>query len=361
MRKRAESRSRELARALLCAAVMRTISMFLLLSSSVAVAADSLELAGDTPDDTDAFDAIDPPSDDAASVEALDAPVVGGTPAKSGQWPDAVAVIAPNALCSGTLIAPDLVLTAGHCIEAKPTKVIVGSVDLAKPGGETIAIKTAIAYPDWQHRYDIGLLELATPSKAKPRAIAQSCTAKTDLATNKRVRVVGFGLTSKTGKGSNSLLEDAQLPIDDPTCAKDPACRPKPVNPGGEFTAGGHGVDSCFGDSGAPLYAPTSHGEVLLGVVSRGLGTMADPCGQGNVGVRVDKVTLWIEKTSKRKLVHAKCDGSGGGSNQDDGGDGTTGSGCSATTGALGFGLLVIAAVMWLLSSPRRREARARK
>ena len=346
---------------MLLPARMRTISMFLLLSSSVAFAADPFDLAGDVPDDGDALDATAAAAADDAPVPDIgEPPVVGGTPAKPGEWPDAVAVLAPNALCSGTLIAPDLVLTAGHCIDAKPNKVIIGSVDIAKPGGEMIDIKSAIAYPDWQHRYDIGLLELAKPSKAKPRAVAQSCTAKDDLATNKKVRVVGFGLTSKTGKGSNSLLENAELPIDDPTCAKDPACRPKPVNPGGEFTAGGHGVDSCFGDSGGPLLAPTKHGEVLLGVVSRGLGTMADPCGQGNVGVRVDKVVLWIEKTSKRKLVHAKCDGSGAGSNQDDGGDDTQG-GCSATHGALGVGLLLLAAVMWILSSPRRREARARK
>jgi secreted trypsin-like serine protease len=342
-----ESRERALASELLFVAPMRTIPVVLLLSSSVAFAADSSS--------SDPFDDNAPVIDD-----TIDEPVVGGTPAKPGAYPDAVAVIAPNALCSGTLIAPDLVLTAGHCIEMKPTKVVIGSVDLAKsPQGETIAVKSAIAYPDWQHRYDVGLLELDKPSHVKPRPIAQACTATEDLATNKKVRVVGFGLTSANGKGSNSLLEDAELPIDDPTCAKDPACRPKPINPGGEFIAGGHGVDSCFGDSGAPLLAPTKHGEALIGVVSRGIGSMGMPCGQGGVGVRVDKVALWIEKTSKRKLVHAKCDGSGAGSNQDDGSDDAQAAGCSATTGALGSGLLVIAAAM-MLARPRRREARAR-
>jgi len=171
------------------------------------------------------------------------------------------------------------------------------------------------------------------------------------------VRVVGFGLTDKSGKGTNTQLHEAQMPIDDPTCAKDMACRPKPVNPGGEFTAGGHGIDSCFGDSGAPAYVQTGHGPVLMGIVSRGLGTMAMPCGQGGVAVRADKVVLWIEKASKRKLARAKCDGKGAGSNQD-GSDDAEG-GCSAGSGGVGVGLLVIAAMAWLLTVPRRREARA--
>src|SRR5690349_19677345 len=83
------------------------------------------------------------------------APVVGGTVVKPGVWPDAVAVLARDALCTGTLIAPDVVLTAGHCIETNPVEVIVGSVDLSNGGGKAIHVKKAIAYPDWQRAYDV--------------------------------------------------------------------------------------------------------------------------------------------------------------------------------------------------------------
>jgi uncharacterized protein (TIGR03382 family) len=75
--------------------------------------------------------------------------------------------------------------------------------------------------------------------------------------------------------------------------------------------------------------------------------------------VRADKVFAWAEKVSKRTLARAKCDGSGAGSNQDDGDDSSEG-GCSAGTGGLEYGLVVVAAMMWLLTA-RRREARVRK
>src|SRR5262245_43467687 len=85
-------------------AMLRTIS-FVLLGSSVAHAADSS--AGDLP------------------IASAPAPVVGGTAVPPGKWPDAVAVLAPTAACTGTLIAPDVVLTAGHCIATHPALVVV--------------------------------------------------------------------------------------------------------------------------------------------------------------------------------------------------------------------------------------------
>src|SRR5262245_45538780 len=78
-------------------------------------------------------------------------PVIGGTPVKPGEWPDAVAVLSRDAACTGTLIAPDVVLTAGHCIASDPVAVLVDTVDFGRPGGEAIRVAAALAYPDWQH------------------------------------------------------------------------------------------------------------------------------------------------------------------------------------------------------------------
>src|SRR5512138_3522047 len=52
------------------------------------------------------------------------APIVGGSEVPAGKWPDAVAVLGAQGSCTGTLIAPTVVLTAGHCAEANPTRVI---------------------------------------------------------------------------------------------------------------------------------------------------------------------------------------------------------------------------------------------
>ncbi len=271
---------------------------------------------------------------------AAPAPVVGGTTVPKGEWPDAVAVLADTAACTGTLIAPDVVLTAGHCIETRPKIVVVDSVDfLDQSAGEVIAVTSATAYPDWQHKYDVGVLVLAHAAKTKPRAIAAACTAK-ELVANAKVRVVGFGLTTQAGTGDNSKLHQADLGVTDPTCALS-GCE-KTVAPSGEFVAGGHGKDACFGDSGGPVYL----GDALIGVVSRGMSSNNKPCGDGGIFVRADTVVGWIEQVTRRKLVRATCDKA----DTEDTSDGA--GGCAAAGGA---GLPI--ALVGLALVRRRRRA----
>jgi len=283
-------------------------------------------------------------------------PIIGGSKAKPGEWPDVVAVLGSKGACSGTLIAPDLVLTAGHCIEIEPELVIANTVDYADAtAGDRIRVKSARAYPNWEHSYDVGILVLDHVARETPRAIATACAANDLLGARKPVEVIGFGLTSPSGTGDNTVLHAASLPVLDPTCASDVACEPA-VRPNGEFTAGGRGTDSCFGDSGGPAMIATRSGPALAGVVSRGFGLPGIPCGNGGVYVRADKVTAWIESVTGRKLARAACDGHG-----DDPetsaveSDPADGGGCSAGGGTeLALGVALCAGV-W---RRRRRQSR---
>lgn len=275
--------------------------------------------------------------------------VVGGSTVPKGRWPDVVAVLLADGVCTGTLIAPDLVVTAAHCIDADPVEVVVGTVDYAKLGGERIAIASARAYPDWFRRYDVGVLVLERPARAAPRTVAATCTAREYLVPQQEVTLVGFGAATAGGSDANTRLREAVVPITDPTCTLDAACEPS-LAPHGEFMAGGQGADSCFGDSGGPVYVETEQGVVLLGIVSRGLAVAAAPCGGGGVYVRADKVAGWIKRVTGRTLSRTTCEGRG---------DGAPGSvedgGCSTGGGNGGLALLLVCFVTYNLRPwPRR-------
>src|SRR5687768_15490244 len=103
--------------------------------------------------------------------------IVGGEQAADGQWPDAVAVLGTSGTCTGTLIAPNVVLTAGHCEGIKPVQVIANTVDYAEDGGVRAHVAKTIAYPNWQSSYDVAVLVLASPiAGVAPRKIGTSCT-----------------------------------------------------------------------------------------------------------------------------------------------------------------------------------------
>jgi len=285
--------------------------------------------------------------------------VVGGTPAKPGEWRDAVAVLSPMAACTGTLITPDVVLTAGHCIDTGPAVVIVDTVDYGQPGGEPIKVKRSLAYPDWEHAYDVGIVVLDHPAAAKPRAIAAACSIRGGLVSGALVHLVGFGLTTKAGTGDNTRLHEAQIPIIDPRCGDEPSCVAA-IAPDGEFTAGGAGRDACFGDSGGPIYLDTPGGPALVGVVSRGFAMAGAPCGGGGVYVRADQVIPWIQRVTHETVVRTKC--AGAADEDADPPAATSEGGCAVGGGAGGSLVIALGALAAAVGFGRRRAgARAQR
>ena len=302
-----------------------------------------------------------------ASAAPVVAPVVGGTPVAPHAWPGVVSVELRGGWCSGTLIAPDVVLTAGHCVDAEPVAVTVDTIDFGKPGGERIAVIRSEAYPDWARSYDVGVLLLAHAAKAAPYPIAAACTLQTALVRGATAELVGFGLTTPAGTGRNTRLREAAIAITDPTCETEAGCEAS-VAPVGEFAAGGRGIDACFGDSGGPVFAATSGGPALMGVVSRGLSVGGAPCGGGGIYVRADRVVAWVMRLTGRVPARSRCaadgpaDGTGEAAAAPDLGAGVDADagGCNASGAAAGSGaLLLIAACASVLA--RRRVLTPRR
>ncbi len=238
--------------------------------------------------------------------------VVGGKQANPGKWDDAVGVVFGGQYvgCTGTLVGPKVVLTAGHCVGGI-SHVLVGSTDWLSNEGEIIEVERTHEYPNSQATYDIAVLILESRASAEPRPIAVECVLRDYLEDGANAQIVGYGATTENGSGFNSKLNEAGTEVLDKNCDETyingvyAGCV-SGISPGGEIAAGGNGTDACFGDSGGPLYLKTGgDGIYVVGVTSRAfLGVNFNvPCRDGGIWVRPDAVIDWIEEVADGKTI----------------------------------------------------------
>jgi secreted trypsin-like serine protease len=237
---------------------------------------------------------------------AQNARIIGGSTVVGTEFDDCVAVGDDASWgCTGTLIAPNVVLTAGHC-EVLHTRVFVGN-NVARKGRQ-VRVARHVRHPGWTTglRNDVMLLILDKPVPGvKPRAMAPSKLI--DAATD--ARVVGFGTTDVGGTTGYGVKQQTDVPI------VSPACRGRVKGRGDAAVYGCHAGqeivagkplllhDTCRGDSGGPLYIADAQGRwFLAGVTSRGTDLATDMCGDGGLYTRVDKYRAWIEKTAAQAV-----------------------------------------------------------
>jgi hypothetical protein len=201
----------------------------------------------------------------------------------------------PNFSCTATLIAPSVVLTAGHCVwlggvpsftfernayHPPAPAIHAGAMMVQHPGFDTDVPLGQLGQSN-----DVGLVFLAEPITDVAPALLPRATDAAAIAPGLVVTLSGYGYADgydydagvpgyaykRVGTAHVTRVADYELAIE-------------PAN--GDAGA-------CNGDSGGPAYAEIRGRQRIAAVVSRGLAFM--DCTPGGVFTRVDPYIAWIE------------------------------------------------------------------
>jgi secreted trypsin-like serine protease len=203
-----------------------------------------------------------------------------------------------NIFCSGTLIAPDVVMTAAHCLdeafsgaafnEFEPNDIKVGFGDAAKgvPGLTYLRVEDVEINAGYDRLdlgvNDVGLIRLIddaeallgiTPVPPLPASLALADPADIGATVN----VAGFGQNNTPEPASTKLQTDVTIDdIDTDTF---------------DYLQGSGGP--CFGDSGGPAFIDRAGVVYLAGTTSWGSSSCSGPSSFG-VSMRVDQFEDFI-------------------------------------------------------------------
>lgn len=258
----------------------------------------------------------------AATITPL---IVGGEDAPEDTFPWMAALKFSNGgsqFCGGSLIAPGWVITAAHCVfddsgttrPAGDIEVMLDETDLTAPSPRIVGLSQVLPHPDYDENSlnnDVALLLLDTPQNDLATASLTDASAQqaAEIVIPDNLETLGWGATNRTENKDGLEFPDKlqyvrlqYLPFNE--CQNhwggltdNMLCAWEPDPPEDKED----GQDTCFGDSGGPLFLTQNLAPLIIGVTSFGDGV----CGMDENGdqipggyAKVINYLEWIEATT---------------------------------------------------------------
>lgn len=208
--------------------------------------------------------------------------IVGGVESDITQHPYVVSLQNSRGhYCGGSLVAPNFVLSAGHCvdfIEPKDMKIVIGSQSNSASAStaEVHKVVKVTTHPEFVNTWseishDYAVIELETESAFAPVSMVGFGEDPFSVSADGNSTTLGWGTLREGGSLATTLMEVTIPLVTTEECL---VAYPGDINDS-MICAGlkEGGKDSCQGDSGGPLVVNNADNvEVLVGVVSWGIG-----------------------------------------------------------------------------------------
>lgn len=250
----------------------------------------------------------------ASTDDGAQASIVGGRAASIAEFPSLAYIearVGKGAFaCTGTVVAPRVILTAAHCVEQVDTgrmtpagsyAVATGVTSPAEAGpGNVFGVVATHVFPGFDPailRGDAAILVLSTPTAAPPVSLAGAADAPL-YAGGAEVQLAGWGLTSARARRQPEGLRATSMLLQSPSfCQRKTRSFYRPYLASAQLCllAADRASGGCFGDSGGPAIGLRADGTpVQLGITSTG----GPFCSTRlpNVLTRVDYVAGWVSE-----------------------------------------------------------------